>query len=148
MTPRFLAERLIGWWRRRAAARYAGSRGVGQEWERLAEAHLKKAGYRILERNVALRVGEIDFVARDGKTLCFIEVKGRHGTEFGGPAAAVTPEKQRRIYRAAEAYLQRRRPARAACRFDVVAILDEGGPPRVEILRGAFEGPVRPRARR
>jgi putative endonuclease len=148
MTPRFLVRRLIGWWQRRAVPRYAGSRGLGQQWERLAEKHLKKAGYRILDRNVVLRVGEIDFVARDGKTLCFIEVKGRHGTEFGGPAAAVTAEKQRRIYRAAEAYLQRRRPARKACRFDVVAILDQGGEPRVEILRGAFEGPVRPRVRR
>ncbi len=148
MTPRFLVEHLLGWWRRRSAPRYAGSRGLGQEWESLAEKYLKKAGYRILDRNVALRVGEIDFVARDGKTLCFVEVKGRHGTGFGVPAAAVTEEKQRRIHRAAEAYLQKHRPVRSTCRFDVVSILDEGNGPRVEILRGAFEGPVRPRWKR
>jgi len=149
MFPRVLLERLLAPWRRgRGAKSYRGQRGVGQAWERLAETHLKRAGYRILDRNVVLRVGEIDFIARDGKTLCFIEVKGRHGTEFGGPAAAVTPAKQRRIYRAAEAYLQRHRPARSACRFDVVTILDQGGAPVVEILRGAFEGPVRPRVRR
>jgi putative endonuclease len=149
MFPRVLLDRLLGLWKPRRGSRgYRGLRGVGQAWERLAETHLKRAGYRILDRNVLLRVGEIDFVARDGKTLCFIEVKGRHGTEFGGPAAAVTLEKQRRIFRAAEAYLQRHRPARSACRFDVVAILDQGGEPTVEILRGAFEGPVRPRSRR
>jgi putative endonuclease len=149
MFPRLLLDRFLDLWRvRNVSRRYRGQRGVGQAWERLAETHLKRAGYRILDRNVLLRVGEIDFVARDGKTLCFIEVKGRRGTEFGGPAAAVTPEKQRRIYRAAEAYLQRHRPARSACRFDVVTILDQGETPVVEILRGAFEGPVRSRVRR
>ena len=121
---------------------------MGQQWERLAEKHLKAAGYRILRRNFVTRVGEIDFVAREGKTLCFIEVKGRHGVGFGVPAESVTGEKQRRIFRAAEAYLQRERPERATCRFDVVSILDEGGRPQVEILRGAFEGPARPRVRR
>ena len=121
---------------------------MGQEWERLAEKHLKRAGYRILDRNVVTRVGELDFVARDGTTLCFIEVKGRHGLGFGGPAEAVTLEKQRRIFRAAEAYLQRRRPERSACRFDVVSILEEEGARRVEIVRAAFEGPTRPRLRR
>lgn len=150
MTPRVLVERLIGWLAGRAPrpAPYRGQRGVGQQWERLAEKHLRAAGYRILERNVSLRVGEIDFVARDGKTLCFIEVKGRHGLGFGAPAEAVNAEKQRRIFRAAEAYIQSHRPARSSCRFDVVSVLDEGGKPRVEILRGAFEGPVRARRRR
>ena len=146
MFPRQLLERIFAWLRPRR--RMAGSRGVGQEWERLAEKHLKRAGYRILDRNVVTRVGELDFVARDGTTLCFIEVKGRHGLSFGGPVEAVTPEKQRRIFRAAEAYLQRHRPERSACRFDVVSILEEEGEPRVEIVRAAFEGPTRPRLRR
>ena len=147
MTLRTILRRLLGLVRR-APPSYAGSRGVGQEWERVAEKHLKKAGYRILKRNFVTWVGEIDFVARDGETLCFIEVKGRHGLGFGVPAEAVNAEKQRRIFRAAEAYLQRERPERTSCRFDVVSILEEGGEPRVEILRGAFEGPARPRVRR
>jgi putative endonuclease len=146
MTLRAILQRLLELVRPRR--RMKGTRGVGQEWERLAEKHLKNAGYRILDRNFVSRVGEIDFVARDGTTLCFIEVKGRHGTGFGRPEEAVTAEKQRRIFRAAEAYLQSRRPERSACRFDVVSILEEGGEFRLEILRGAFEGPPRPRRRR
>jgi putative endonuclease len=147
MTLKAILRRLLAFWKG-GERNYEGLRGVGQEWERLAEKHLKAAGYRIVDRNVATRVGEIDFVAREGKTLCFIEVKGRRGLGFGAPAEAVTAEKQRRIFRAAEAYLQRRRPERSTCRFDVVSILEEGGEPRVEILRGVFEGPTRPRPRR
>ena len=125
-----------------------GSRGVGQEWERLAEKHLKKAGYRIRERNYRTRVGEIDFVAQDGNVLCFVEVKGRHGTGFGRPEEAVHGEKQRRIFRAAQAYLQRERLEDSPCRFDVVSILQEDSAPIVTILRDAFAGPPRPRRRR
>lgn len=128
--------------------RYRGLRGVGQTWERLAEKHLKRAGYRIRARNVRMKVGEIDIIAEEKGILCFIEVKGRSGLGFGAPAEAITLEKQRRIYRAAEIYLQRERLADSICRFDVVAILDEGHGESVEILRDAFRGPLPPRRRK
>jgi putative endonuclease len=128
--------------------KYLGQRGVGQEWESAAEKHLKKAGYRIRARNFRTKVGEIDFVAQDGSVLCFIEVKGRRSLRFGAPEEAVNAEKQRRIFRAAQAYLQRERLENTSCRFDVVAILDDGAGPGVTILRDAFAGPPRPRPRR
>ena len=130
------------------AKRYRGLRGVGQDWERLAEKHLRKAGYRIRDRNVRMKVGEIDIIAEEKGILCFIEVKGRSGLGFGAPAEAVTLEKQRRLYRAAEIYLQRERLRDSICRFDVVAILDEGHGENVEILRDAFRGPLPPRRRK
>ena len=125
--------------------KYRGLRGVGQEWERLAEKHLKEAGYTIRARNFRTRVGEIDFVAQDGNVLCFVEVKGRHGTGFGMPEEAVNSEKQRRIFRAAQAYLQRERLEDSTCRFDVVSILQDDLVSKVTILRDAFVGPPRPR---
>jgi putative endonuclease len=125
--------------------RMRGLRGVGQDWERLAERHLKEAGYRIRARNYRTRVGEIDFVAQEGDVLCFVEVKGRHGTGFGLPEEAVNAEKQRRIFRAAQAYLQRERLEDAPCRFDVVSILQDDSASKVTILRDAFVGPPRPR---
>jgi putative endonuclease len=128
--------------------KYRGLRGVGQEWENLAEKVLKEAGYKIRARNFRTKVGEIDFVAEDGNVLCFIEVKGRHTLRFGAPEEAVNAEKQRRIFRAAQAYLQRERLEDVPCRFDVVAILDGGAGPSVTILRDAFAGPPRPRPRR
>ena len=128
--------------------KYRGLRGRGQEWEGLAERHLKKAGYRILERNVRTKVGEIDLVAEEDGVLCFIEVKGRRGTGFGLPEEAVDAEKQRRVFRAAEAYLQSRRLTDRQCRFDVVAILQDETQSDVAIHRDAFAGPPPPRPRR
>jgi len=127
--------------------RPGGSRGVGEDWERVAEKALEADGYRILARNFRTRVGELDFVAEEDGVLCFVEVKGRGGAGFGLPADSVTGEKQRRIHRAAEAYLVRR-PRRGPCRFDVVTILETKEERRVEILRDAFQGPPRRRRRR
>jgi putative endonuclease len=121
---------------------------VGDDWERLAEKRLKNAGYRILERNFRVRPGEIDLVAEENGVICFVEVKGRHGDRFGLPAEAVTAEKQRRIFRAAEAWLARERRGAAQCRFDVVSIREMPDGPEVEILRDAFRGPPARRRRR
>lgn len=141
---RRIAERLRG-----LPARPRGSRGAGYDWERAAEKALEAGGYRILSRNFRTRMGEIDFVAEDRGVLCFVEVKGRSGEGFGSPAAAVTAEKQRRIFRAAEAYLAGRNAPLPVCRFDVVAILEKREEkPVIEILRDAFQGPVARRRKR
>ena len=129
--------------------RFAGTRGVGDRGEALAVGVLRREGFRILERNFRTPAGEVDIVAEEGGTLCFVEVKWRRGTGAGHPAEAVTPEKQRRLARAAEWYLARRRMRERFCRFDVVAILSaEGSAPRIEIFRDAFRGPFSPRRRR
>ena len=141
MTPRAVLERLLAWACEKPT-RPRGLRGAGYDWERLAEKRLTEAGYRILERNFRARPGELDFVAEENGVLCFVEVKGRRGLGYGTPAEAVTAEKRRRIFRTAEAWLARERRADAPCRFDVVAILEAEGGPRVEILRDAFRGPT------
>jgi putative endonuclease len=141
VTPRAVFERLVAWMSG-LPRRPAGSRGAGWDWERVAEKSLVEAGYRILERNFRAAQGELDFVAEENGVVAFVEVKGRRGLGFGSPGEAVTLEKQRRIFRAAEAWLSRRAAAPRACRFDVVSILDAGGERKVEILRNAFEGPV------
>ncbi len=152
MTPRVLLNRILAALPGRR--RYRGRRGVGQAWEKLAEKRLAAAGYVIRERNYRTRThgrsGEIDLIAEDSGTLCFVEVKGRSGSGFGEPAEAVTLEKQRRIARAAQEYLWRRRLSSSTrCRFDVVSIVDSGGgaEPRVEIHRDAFPLPEGTRRR-
>ena len=147
MTPRSVLDRLLRWASGRGP-RPAGLRGRGDDWERLAEKRLTAAGYRILARNFRARSGELDFVAEEGGVLCFVEVKGRRGSGFGAPGEAVTPEKQRRIFRTAQSWLVRERPGEVPCRFDVVAILEEQDGPKVEIFRDAFRGPTAPRRRR
>ena len=47
---------------------------LGKKGEELAAVFLKKHGYKVLEMNFRIRLGEIDIIARDGSILCFIEV--------------------------------------------------------------------------
>jgi putative endonuclease len=147
VTPRAVFDRIAAWMSG-LPRRPAGHRGAGWDWERVAERALVESGYRILDRNFRAAAGEIDFVAEENGVVCFVEVKGRRGVGFGAPEEAVTAEKERRIFRAAEAWLLRRRRTEAACRFDVVSILDGADGRKTEIFRDAFRGPVAPRRRR
>jgi putative endonuclease len=89
--------------------------------EDAAETHLRSLGYRIVERNLRTRLGEIDFVALDGETLVFVEVKARMSAEFGHAIEAVGPRKRTRLARIAALFLARNRSQRA-CRFDVLGL--------------------------
>ena len=81
-----------------------GKRG-GVAGERLAEAHYRLRGYRVLGRNVWAGGNELDLVVRRGRRLLFVEVKRKRGEGFGDPLEMVGPEKLRRVHRAAEAWL-------------------------------------------
>ena len=94
----------------------------GQVAETLCAWHLRLRGYRILARGFRVPVGEIDIVARRGRTLAVIEVKARD--TFATAAEALGPRQQRRIARAAAAFLK----ARPGCagldvRFDMMLVL-------------------------
>ncbi len=112
----------------------------------LAEAQaalwLEARGYRILARNLTNKAGEIDLIALDGETLCFIEVKARVSTRFGSAATAVDRRKQRKLARAAALYLVTtgaETGANRPCRFDVVAMDRQGEEWRVSLLKDAFQ---------
>jgi putative endonuclease len=118
----------------------ANTRQRGTHWERVAESFLNGRGLRTLDRNFQVRRGEIDLVLRDGSTLVFAEVRYRGNPSHGSGADSVTPEKQRRITRAAQFYLlkhpaERNRP----CRFDVVSIGTVKGKTRLDWIRNAFD---------
>jgi len=116
---------------------------VGHDWEREAERALVAARYRIIDRNFRTKRGEIDLIAEENGTLCFVEVKGRLTRAYGAPAESVTLEKQRRIRSAAESYLAGAGGAARPCRFDVVCVdaREEDAARRVTIFRNAFEVP-------
>ncbi len=111
----------------------------GEKGESLAARHLKKNGYQILEQNYCNRLGEIDIIALEDKTLVFVEVKSRKSTRYGSPKWAVTPRKQRKISMIALAYLKSTGQTRARARFDVVTVTANRGAPRIEIIKNAFE---------
>lgn len=123
---------------RRAGA--GGHTSLGRRGEETAGRHLESLGYFILERRYRTRAGEIDFIARDGDSLVFVEVKARSSMACGRPAEAVDGRKRGRIARAASLYLARRGGPEVPCRFDVVEVLEEpGSAPRVRLIRNAFE---------
>ena len=104
------------------------TKGLGDEAEARALAHLQRHGLTLIERNYRVaggphrRGGELDLILRerDG-TLVFVEVRRRAGTSHGGAAASVGSTKQRSLVLAAQHYLMRFTTP-PACRFDVVAI--------------------------
>lgn len=98
---------------------------LGADGERAAAQHLKSQGYRLITRNFSTRAGEIDIIASDGDTLCFIEVKTRASGEFAPPHAAVNRKKQMRMRSAATAYLTAKRLHNKLCRFDVVSLVPD-----------------------
>ena len=102
------------------------SRLLGRWGEEQAAEYLRGRKYRILACNWRCRFGEIDIVAREGKTLCFVEVKLRRGDRYGRAAEHVDRRKQQRLRLAAQAYLEQH-PEDCPMRFDVLEVYAPGG---------------------
>ena len=114
--------------------------------ESYAAAFLEQLGYRLVAANFTLPVGrnrrgtiinaEIDLVAYDGDTLCFIEVKSRSSDWFAPPQANVDLRKRRQITRAARAYRKMLGIEDQPYRYDVVTVILAGdSTPQIELLR-------------
>jgi putative endonuclease len=118
------------------------TRARGRVGEDDAVRWLEGQGFRVVERNVANHAGEIDLVARDGETLCFVEIKARASGAYGPAIAAVDARKQRRISRAAALYLATHGATHglhnAPCRFDVLGLDWAGDGWRYTLVRNAF----------
>lgn len=125
---------------------------LGARGERLATERLEQLGYTLVASNFSLPVGrnlrgsvvsaEIDLIAYDGSTLCFVEVKTRASDWFAPPEANVDLRKQRQIARAARAYRRMFGLSDAPYRYDVVTVIvppdeSEGVTkrPHVKVLR-------------
>ena len=123
---------------------------LGRYGEELAAAFLMQAGFQIVAANFNVPVGrnrndavvnaEIDLVAYEGPTLCFVEVKTRASDWFAAPSVNVDLRKQRQIMRAAVAYRRMFGITNTAYRYDVVSIVlptAEEGPRglQIELLR-------------
>jgi len=111
----------------------------GHDAERLAARHLKRMGYRIICRNYRCPLGEIDIIARHGRTLVFVEVKSRRSEAFGSPKLAITPAKQHKLSQVAWHYLQKNNLTETRARFDVITITGITASPHFEVIENAFE---------
>ncbi len=114
----------------------------GTGYERLAARFMERQGFKVLQRNFRCRLGELDLVCESAMRVVFVEVRYRSRGDYGGAAASVTRAKQRRLIKAAQAYLQKHpRLRRHSCRFDVLAMTPAAAAPdqvHVQWLPGAF----------
>jgi len=119
------------WWRR-----WFGSRS-----ERAAARFLKGRGFRIVARNYACPLGELDLIALDGRCIVFVEVRSTESGDMLKPAASVDDAKQRRLSKLALHFLQKKRLLDQAARFDVLTVSWPGdqAEPAIEHHRNAFE---------
>lgn len=119
-------------------------KSIGNKGEDAAVEFLCAHGYRVIDTNVrpmpGMERGEIDIVAWDSDTLCFVEVKTRRSAR-AEPAEAVDPRKRNQLARLAEAYLALHDLDDVPCRFDVVSVIDQPSQPTpaIRLVRDAFQ---------
>ena len=100
-------------------------RGSGFAAERRAARWYRLRGWRILAANVWAGGNELDLIVRRGRTLRFVEVKEKKSSRFGDPLEMITPDKQRRLRRAAESWRGARPElGQLSVGFDVIAVRD------------------------
>lgn len=112
---------------------------LGQRGENVAARYLRNQGYKIIERNFRCEVGEVDIIARDGRTLVFVEVKTR-AYDDPTPEEQINDIKRHQLTKAAKYYLSRYGTPQPPARFDVVAIVwPTGRDPQIRHTPDAFE---------
>ena len=113
---------------------------VGKQGEVAAVRYLAKNGYDIIVQNWHFQKAEIDIIAKYKGQIIIVEVKTRTSFEFENPKEAVTIPKQKRIVRAADAFIQEQN-IDLECRFDIVSVLIQGKKMDIEHIEDAF-GPM------
>ena len=109
--------------------------------EKQALQFLKKQGLRLISKNFACSMGEVDLVMQDKETLVFIEVRFRSSSAYGSAASTITNKKQQKLRKTAAYFLQNHpKHNHRTCRFDAVAVSDNDAAPKksLEWIKSAF----------
>ncbi len=116
-----------------------GRKGLGAWGEGYAKDFLVKLGYNIIESNYRSRTGEIDIIAEDKGCLVFVEVKTRRTRSFGGPEESFTLQKEARLARLADEYIQKKHLQPLDWRLDLVTVefVEGKRTPDIQLIRNA-----------
>jgi putative endonuclease len=120
---------------------------TGRRGERLAAEFLEANGYRLVLSNFKVPIGrnrrgaavtgEIDIVAIDGETLCFVEVKSKTSDDYASPLATVDVRKQRQITRTARVYRRIFGLTQMQYRYEVVLLVFQPDTDaKIELVKG------------
>lgn len=114
---------------------------MGEQGELAALFYLRHRGYVVVARRwqTPKQRGDLDLIAWEGDTLCFIEVKTRGSQAVATAESAVDEDKRKVLRRMARHYLKAVDPPARAARFDVVSVYLETGVPTINLFRWAFD---------
>ncbi|MGQ0639995.1 MAG: YraN family protein [Gemmatimonadaceae bacterium] len=107
--------------------------------ERVAARWLQRAGWRLLQHRYRSGRRDIDLIVERSGLVAFVEVKARHGADFGDPVEAVNWRKQRELSRSAITWIGRHGRPGESYRFDVIGVLVDGQNVRVRHVADAFQ---------
>lgn len=93
----------------------------GRRGEAIAAWFLRAHGWRIVGERVKTPRGEIDLIARRGKTVAFVEVKSR--TKRTDLDLAISPQSLRRVAAAAEILLPKFGKGSENMQIDVILVV-------------------------
>jgi putative endonuclease len=109
---------------------------LGNQAEKVALSYLEQKGLTLIKKNYQTRLGEIDLIMQDGKSIVFVEVRLRKNNIFGGASESITQAKQRKIAKVAEQFLQHH--GNQACRFDAI-VMEKAEIQHIQWIKHAFE---------
>jgi len=112
---------------------------LGNKGEAAAVSFLKTQGFAILETNYRTKLGEIDIIAKEDDTTCFIEVKTRRSLKKGLPKEAITRAKQQKIIQCATVYLKKNGLLSSRIRFDVIEVHQKDNTVDINLIKHAFQ---------
>ena len=95
---------------------------LGKKGEEIAAGFLLKLKWKILARNWRYKKDELDIIATHNNQLVIVEVKTRRLNAIERPQDAVNIPKQKRLIRAADAFIQERE-IDLECRFDIISVI-------------------------
>ena len=113
---------------------------TGERGEEAAYFFLRRQGYTVVAQRYrsGMRPGDIDLIAWEADTLCFIEVKTRSSRNVATAEASVDEEKRTTLRRLANVYLRSFSP-RPNTRFDIVSVYpSKTSAAEFDLFRGAF----------
>lgn len=114
----------------------SGTRELGIRGERRAAWFYRLRGYSIIERNLRLRSGEIDLIARRGNTVAIVEVKTRQSRAAGEGFDAVDRRKRERLVRLGDQYAARHPGVQL--RYDILSLFWTGWRFQIAYFPDAF----------
>ena len=116
------------------------TKSIGDRFEKVAANYLKDQGVTLISKNFTAKYGEIDLIGLERDILVFFEVRARSSTNHGRPEETVTAQKQQRIRRTADKFLQTNTKYRnTLCRFDVISIVYSDTQHSIDWITNAFQ---------